>query len=223
MVGFRVTVKARMYHGILHEVMARLKMSRAEMAEYLGTSQFLFGDMLRMKRIPNFTSASGKLLKQKLEELTEMTVSELFPNHVFTKEFLGRDKTIQVTRDVPVNLLGNASMVQQLTLPPDEELMHKEENGRSLESRVADALTTLTQRERVVVKKRFFENKSLRETGKELGVCGARVNEIERKILRKLRGPMRLRLIRGEMLLNDPSFQSWLKADANRPHACLEK
>ena len=40
---FKVTVKARMYHGVLYEAMMRFGMNQAKLAEYLGISAFLFG------------------------------------------------------------------------------------------------------------------------------------------------------------------------------------
>jgi RNA polymerase sigma factor (sigma-70 family) len=219
---FKVTVKARMYHGVLYETMTRLGMNQTKMAEYLEVSQFLLGEMIRMKRIPNFTSKYGKKLKRKLEELTEMTVSEIFPDHVFTKEFLGQDKTIQVTKDIPIHLLENAGMVRQLTLPPDEELMQKEDerSHKNLE----EALSTLTKRQKIVLHERFFSGKTLKKIACELGISSKRVDDIERKALRRLQNPMRMRLIQGEIRISDPLFQNWLREfDSKRPMAKFEK
>jgi RNA polymerase sigma factor (sigma-70 family) len=198
-------------------------MNQAKLAEYLGTSAFLLGGMLRMQRIPNFTSKRGKKIKRKIEELTEMTVSELFPNHVFTKEFLGQDKTIQVTRDVPFHLLTNAGMVHQLTLPPDEELIHKEGGERYSFKNLDEALSTLTKRERRVLHERFYRTKSLERVGSDLRISGGRVRQIEAKALRKLRHPMRIRLIRGDVKLEDPLFQTWLNELKKKPMARFEK
>ena len=220
---FKVTVKARMYHGILYEAMTQLGMNQTKLAKYLGTNLNMIGGIMRLKKVPRFTTKSGKKLKRKLEELTGLAITEIFPNHVFTEEFLGQDKTIQVTKNVPIDLLGNVGMVRQLTLPPDEELMSKEENDRPLELRIKEVLETLTPRERAVVNKKFFEGRKPSQMTKDFGVSSSRLDQIEKKILRKLRGPMRLKLIRGEISLNDPFFQSWLKAEANRPFACLEK
>jgi RNA polymerase sigma factor (sigma-70 family) len=220
---FRITVKARMYHGVLHETMTRLGMNRAKMAEYLGISLSSLGDIMRLKRVPRFKTESEKRLKHKLEELTEITVSELFPKHIFTEEFLGQDKTIQVTKDIPIHLLENAGMVRQITLPPDEELMQREkENGLSHEN-LKEALSTLTKRQRKILYERFFHNKSLKQIGKDLGISGGFVEQIEKKSLRRLRHPMRIGLIRGEIRLEDQLFQTWLKEFNERPMAHLEK
>jgi len=177
-----------------------------------------------MQRIPNFTSKRGKKIKRKIEELTEMTVSELFPNHVFTEEFLGQDKTIQVTKDIPIHLLENAGMVRQLTLPPDEELMQKENENERSHKNLEEALSTLTERQRKILHERFFSGKTLKKIACELGISSKRVDDIERKALRRLRNPMRMRLIQGEIRISDPLFQNWLKEfDSKRPMAKFEK
>ena len=220
---FRVTVKARMYHGVLHETMTRLGMNRTKMAEYLGISLSLLGGIMRLKRVPRFKTESGKRLKHKLEELTEITVSELFPEHIFTEEFLGQDKTIQVTKDIPIHLLENAGMVRQLTLPPDEELMSVEESSICSHGNLNEALSTLTKRERMILDERFFHKRKLKQIGNDLGISRGRAEQIEKKALRKLRKPMIMRLIRGEIRSDDQLFQTWLKQFNERPMAHLEK
>jgi RNA polymerase sigma factor (sigma-70 family) len=44
-----------------------------------------------------------------------------------------------------------------------------------------------SDRDRYVVLARYFQGKSLRELGEELGVSGTRIRQIERKTLRSLR------------------------------------
>src|ERR1035437_6627100 len=177
---FRVTVKARMYHGVLHETMTRFGMNQTKMAEYLGISLGFLGAIMRLKRVPRFKTESEKRLKHKLEELTEITVSELFPKHIFTEEFLGQDKTIQVTKDIPIHLLENAGMVRQLTLPPDEELMLvEEENGKSIEETLEELLGSLSEREQKVMRGYFIEGKTLEQIAQEFGVTRARIAQIK--------------------------------------------
>lgn len=56
-----------------------------------------------------------------------------------------------------------------------------------------DALYTLTDRERKVLRYRFVDGMTLRETGDQLGVTQERIRQIEAKALRKLRHPSRSR------------------------------
>src|ERR1035437_452622 len=189
---FRVTVKARMYHGVLHKAMTRLGMNQTKMAEYLGISLSSLGEIMRLEKVPRFKTESGKRLKHKLEELTEITVSRLFPDHVFTNEFLCQDKTIRVTKDIPIHLLVNAGMVRQLTLPPDEELMLKEEGDvDELQKALRETMSYLSEREQQIIKLRFMENKTLREIASIFGVTRERIREIEVTALRSMRTPAR--------------------------------
>ena len=189
---FRVTVKARMYHGVLHKAMTRLGMNQTKMAEYLGISLSSLGEIMRLEKVPRFKTESGKRLKHKLEELTEITVSRLFPDHVFTNEFLCQDKTIRVTKDIPIHLLVNAGMVRQLTLPPDEELMLKEEGDvEELQKALRETMSYLSEREQQIIKLRFMENKTLREIASIFGVTRERIREIEVTALRSMGTPAR--------------------------------
>jgi RNA polymerase sigma factor (sigma-70 family) len=49
------------------------------------------------------------------------------------------------------------------------------------------ALGRLRERERVVIKRRFFEEKTLEEVGQEMGVTRERVRQIEARAIRRLR------------------------------------
>ncbi len=203
---FKVAIKARMYHGVLYETMQRLKMTQAEMAKYLGISTNLFGQMIRMQRVPKFSLRQSKQIAAKLEELTEMSVSELFPDHVFTAEFLARDKTVQITRDVPNHLLQKVAMVHQLTLPPDEQLMQAEKNE---EKRLETALQVLSEREREILNMRFNEGKSLDAIRQKFGVGRQAIYQIQKIALFKLRGKMNTLAAEDDLNPADRKFRQW--------------
>ena len=201
---FKVTVKTRMFHGILHETMERFGMNQAKLAEYLGMNYNSVGHMLRMTYVPKFSTDSGKLIKQKLEELTEMTVEELFPEHVFTEKFLKTDKFVQITKGIPVELLSNASLIYELPVPPDEQILRRE-----YEEAVAFVFSTLTEQQVVVLHERFVNDKTLEEIGATYGVRRERIRQIESKAMRLLRSPVRLRLLRGELTEDSPLVKTW--------------
>ena len=69
---------------------------------------------------------------------------------------------------------------------PDVELYEKEEK-----SLVRKVLKTLSFTEQSVIKKRFFDEKTLQTVGKELNLTRERIGQIERKAITKLRLPSR--------------------------------
>jgi len=62
-------------------------------------------------------------------------------------------------------------------------------------AQIYNALNTLTERQRKVIKYRFFGPFTLEETGKRFGVTGERIRSIEAKALRRLRYPTRSKKI----------------------------
>ena len=54
-----------------------------------------------------------------------------------------------------------------------------------------EVLNTLTSRECIVIKCRYYENKTLEEVAKKFDVTRERIRQIEAKALRKLRDPKR--------------------------------
>ena len=70
-----------------------------------------------------------------------------------------------------------------------------EENLRN--STLERVLNTLTERERTVLKLRFFDLLTLEDTGKVISVTKERVRQIEAKALRKMRHPSRSYILKG--------------------------
>jgi RNA polymerase sigma factor for flagellar operon FliA len=54
-----------------------------------------------------------------------------------------------------------------------------------------DFVDQLPKRERIIIKRRFFQDRSLRQIGQELGVSESRVSQIHARALRLLRQMMR--------------------------------
>jgi len=70
-----------------------------------------------------------------------------------------------------------------------------------IEDAVFDVMSVLTERERQVLKLRFFDHKSLSQSGIDMGVTRERVRQLEAKALRKLRSPKSIKKL-GEYLPN---------------------
>jgi RNA polymerase sigma factor (sigma-70 family) len=110
--------------------------------------------------------------------------SELFPEHL--------------DHEIPTNRIASFVERAQITggaalqLGPGEECQQVE-----MEQTLDEVLGTLTDRERNVLKARFWEGKTLDEIGDEQGVRGNTIRMVEAKALRKLRHPTRLEKLEG--------------------------
>ncbi len=82
------------------------------------------------------------------------------------------------------------------TMQPDEAAMHS-----LLKEEIAKAISTLTPREARVIELRYGLNddrvRTLEEVGKEFNVTRERARQIEAKALRKLKHPVRSKLLKG--------------------------
>ena len=85
------------------------------------------------------------------------------------------------------NLLENAAQAEVLQSTGDVE-EHPEQNlfKKELERELADAIDSLTERERLVVSLYYYENLKLAEIAEVLGVSESRVSQIHAKAINKM-------------------------------------
>ena len=121
-------------------------------------------------------------LELKLHELTGKTAEELFPEFIRTKEFKEAKKTRTVFAEVTQQTLEAHGLMHQLPAPA-EVLSEKELNDE-----IAWALRKLSPREEKIIRKHYFEGKTLDEIGQEFQVEELRIKQIAEKAMRKLRG-----------------------------------
>jgi RNA polymerase sigma factor (sigma-70 family) len=76
---------------------------------------------------------------------------------------------------------------------PDEPLVHF--RGDEVSKETIEALKQLSPRQQLILKRRFFEDKSYSEIADEFRVTSTNIIQIERKALRLLRHPLRLHLL----------------------------
>lgn len=85
-------------------------------------------------------------------------------------------------------------------VPGPEEALDRREREQAFDSRIAEAVSTLSPREQRVIRGRFGletgEALTCAAMGAREGVGGARITQIERKALAKLRHPSRSRRLR---------------------------
>ena len=82
-----------------------------------------------------------------------------------------------------------------------EDLIFDQIYKSELIMQIHEVLNTLTERERTVIKYRFYGPYTLEETGKRFGTTRERIRQIEAKALRKLRHPIRSKKLKD--FLND--------------------
>jgi len=105
-----------------------------------------------------------------------------------------------ISLEAPVGQDGDAFLgdfIEDESMPHPLELASQE----LLKSQIYDALSKLTERERVIIELRFGLNdgrfRTLEEVGRVFGITRERIRQIEAKALRKLRHPSYSRKLRG--------------------------
>lgn len=186
---FSIGVVSRLKHGAFLEALNQRGWNQTQGADFFGISPTAFGKLINMQWVPKRISAG---FERKLFEFTGKLANELWPEEVFTEQFLGASKKRVLIRDVPVRVLQATLSAQQLPpAQPDEELEQVERNAA-----IEKALALLTPREQRVLRGRFFEDKTLEQVARDLGLQRERARQIEGKALRKLRDPSRSRLLK---------------------------
>lgn len=90
--------------------------------------------------------------------------------------------SLEMSREQVLSLTSSG---ESSYLPAYDEAIDKERLVKVMEQ----ALSTLDKKYQHVLKARFFEDKTLEEIGRELGVGRERISQMERKGLRMLRAP----------------------------------
>ena len=105
-----------------------------------------------------------------------------------------------ISLEAPVGQDGDAFLgdfIEDDSMPHPLELASQE----LLKSQITDALSKLTERERLIIELRFGLNdgrfRTLEEVGRHFGITRERIRQIESKALRKLRHPSYSRKLRG--------------------------
>ena len=150
-----------MRHGILREALVQRGWNQRQAAEFLGIRQEVFGRWVNLKEFPKNISAE---LVIKLFELTGKMPEEIWPEEVFTEEFLAKPKKTEAIRDVPTERLLAQAGVYALLPSPDESFARQE-----LKTVVDEALQKLTPRQESIIRQMFEDDASLAEIAAGFG------------------------------------------------------
>ena len=151
----------------------------AELSKRSGITQGQIGKLINFKRSPRTVTGEWKKSTLAICRVLGYEPSELFPEHL--------------DHEIPTNRIAAYVEQAQISGGRAQHLLPGDEcQNAELTETIDEVLGTLTERERSVLKDRFWKGKTLREVGKDYDIEGQRVSQIERHALRKLRHPSRL-------------------------------
>jgi RNA polymerase sigma factor (sigma-70 family) len=123
-------------------------------------------------------------VEKRLEELTGVKATELFPQQL--KEFtdLSRPTKFVAVKDIEVQALewmASDLSARLTTSDPASDAITSE-----IRAKVRDAVGTLTERQQLIIDARFNRGLTYEETGREMRVTKERVRQLEAKAIRRL-------------------------------------
>lgn len=181
---FKLAVLTKARHGDLHAFKERHG-TLANAAAALGISLSRFHKWYTLRAYPEYTEQLETLFREHLGK----SWAALWPVEV--REQIDRLRNLNITlkeechyQEVPLARLGNkAARVPAIGYEDPSAGLARQE----LATRLEHVLKTLSDRERKVIRCRWFEHLTLEETGRVLKVSRARVHQLELKALWRLR------------------------------------
>lgn len=191
-----IAAVTKLKHAALHLAAEKLG-GQSALARHLGLRPSEVGRWCNLAACPStkWSEEKQREIEKKLLELTGKTFDELFPIELReAQQFLRAPKKITQVREMEVSgLLEYARRTsERLCLPAPEEIAERTE----LRERFRKVLTTLSFREREIIKLRYGIGDdgrcyTLKEAGHIVKVHPERIRQIEAKAIRKLQQPSR--------------------------------
>jgi RNA polymerase sigma factor (sigma-70 family) len=200
----------RLSNNRLHRARVDLGLTVAELCKRVGISVNSYYQLAGLKIGARGTRGDVRDTARKLAEYLGMSVDELFPPSLA----LVRESTVEREIDSAEihQLLSESS--RRLALPPDADEVLDAADAEDARSRITDALSTLTEREEVVIRRRFGLDDdgvmpTLGQVGEEIGIRPQSVCLIEMRALRKLRHHSRTSILDGRRTIRDDERRSF--------------
>lgn len=177
----KITAITRYKHGELYAILKRIGWTQSELARRAGIHVVTVGDIINLVKRPTAEQADAI-------QMALGTAGEYFDVLAeWPEAFRGvkRGYRREQTAEVPMERLIDHPEIMQLPVPETV-------NTEGLYSALESAIETLPPRAKSVLKNRFWENKTFKQTGKEHNVGRQQARNIENAALRRLRHPSRM-------------------------------
>jgi RNA polymerase sigma factor (sigma-70 family) len=182
----KIAAELRIKHGVLYEACQQYGGIKPFAAKVGIGHQTLF-KWLHLKGCPVpgvFNQWYTPKVEKRLEELTGVKATELFPQQL--KEFtdLSRPTKFVAVKDIEVQALewmASDLSARLTTSDPASDAITSE-----IRAKVRDAVGTLTERQQLIIDARFNRGLTYEETGREMRVTKERVRQLEAKAIRRL-------------------------------------
>jgi RNA polymerase sigma factor (sigma-70 family) len=192
-IKFGIALKTTPKHGVVFRYMQDNNLSYIEMAEVIGISTATLSKILHFRWIPN---RHNEVTAKKICDFFKCTIDEFLPPNI--TDALKNNETVR-------NLLQNDSIhykepdidflpFNQVNSLP--ELVYSEDLDTAIDrEQIQRVLKTLTPKEEIVVKLRFWEDMTYDEIASELSLSAGRIQQILDKAFRKLKHPSRVHIL----------------------------
>jgi RNA polymerase sigma factor (sigma-70 family) len=179
---YRVTVKVR-NNRILRAIESAGGTAGGKWCEANGLSYSVVNDLISLRVSPLTMHGSLSATAEKLCDILGKLPEELWSN----------DQLYPLEKNFSELEMSHEQVVAMLPNEQQFYLMDTSEMERKQTKKLMDkALETLTAREAKILRMRFEDDLTLEAIGKQLGVTGQRVREMEARALRKMRHPTRV-------------------------------
>lgn len=193
----KIGVQIKLKHGVLYEAMLRHGMNQTQMAEHLRVSPNLLCSLMNMNHVPSLLLKKDGF-QSALELFCGCDIEEIFPEELRTnKVFLATKKKFNSFVEADPQYLLERTQSQMMLESPLARCQREQ-----AEMIVDGVISTLTERQADVVRKRNFEGMTFEQIGESRGITSARASQIYCKALNRLRDrSRRARLLEANELM----------------------
>lgn len=165
--------------------------SQSDFAKELNVSLNQLNALIAMRTCPITNEGNFTDLANQIMEVLGACPTDLWSTEQLNMRLKRNSTETEISKMELQKVLGMNPIDLIEFKNPDVELYEKEEKNL-----VKKVLKTLTFNEQSVIGKRFFDEKSLENVGKELNLSSQRISQIEKKAIRKLKHPSRFDLLK---------------------------
>jgi len=210
----KVGAKVHVFNFNMRERRRELGMTQFELSELAGVNIDCLQRIERLELIPGAAiDVADKL--QRIANALEVSFESLFPSDylkMLQDAKLPRRRTPFIwCREISLEALPPAQVMKMLPAPDDLVAVEEQIDRDLLKERMRAVLSTLSPTQQKVIELRYglgdSQTRTLNEVARMLGVTGERIRQVEAKILRQLRNPIRSRELRPILVCNQIVIQ----------------